>query len=296
MAISEAQLEAWSHQGSIRQSAATYEAIGNALKDPRAPFAAKAFDVFLQGSYGNNTNIHSDSDVDVVIRLSSVHYFDTGSLSEAEKALFDRDRSPGRYSYKEFKAAVLEWLTQNFGKGVRAGKKAIFVPGNGTRRDADVLVCVEHRDYYEYKGANSNKYHDGVCFWTTDGVKIVNYPKQHMENCTKKHQDTSSRFKPTIRTLKNMRNAMIEANYLLDGVAPSYFLEGLLYNVPNQLFVELRAATFSNYINWLNTCDQTKLICASGRYYLLRNGHPVCWNQKDFDTFRKAAVSYWLAH
>lgn len=39
MAISEAQLETWSHQGSVQQSAATYERIRQVLSDPRAPYA-----------------------------------------------------------------------------------------------------------------------------------------------------------------------------------------------------------------------------------------------------------------
>lgn len=296
MGISEAQLETWSHQGSKVQSAATYESIKSALNDVRAPYADKSFDVFLQGSYGNDTNIYADSDVDVVIRLSSVNYYDLDALPDEDKALFNQNLTPGKYSFKAFKEAVLAWLTAYFGNGVKAGKKAIFIPGNGNRRDADVLVCVENRRYYRYKGPQDNKYHDGICFWTPDGTKIVNYPKQHMGNCTTKHQATANRFKPTIRTLKNLRNSMIDDGYLLEGVAPSYFLEGMLYNVPSQLFVPVRAATFENYINWLDQCDQPNLLCASERYYLLRDGSPVCWNQNDFDTFRTAAVSYWKAH
>jgi hypothetical protein len=293
VAISEAQLETWSRQGSITQSKATYDTISAVLKDPKAPYASKNFDVFLQGSYGNDTNIYADSDVDVVIRLSSTYYYDTSSLSPEDEVVFHRETSAGTYSFNEFKVDVLWWLTQCFGNGVKAGKKAISIPGNGSRRDADVLVCVEHRSYYNYKGNYSNNYHEGVCFWTSDSTKIVNYPKQHMANCTTKHQSTSNLFKPTIRTLKNMRNAMIENGYLLDGVAPSYFLEGMLHNVPITLFVPSRATTFTNYMVWLDECDHSKLLCANGRYFLLYENSPVCWRKKDFDTFRAAAASFW---
>jgi len=67
---------------------------------------------------------------------------------------------------------------------VEPGNKAIFVKGNGSRRDADVLAAAEHR---RYTGPGDN-YHAGIVFWTSDGTEIVNFPKQHSANCTAKHQ------------------------------------------------------------------------------------------------------------
>jgi hypothetical protein len=39
-----------------------------------------------------------------------------------------------------------------------------------------------------------------------------------------------------VRVFKNMRNSMIEKGFLAEGVAPSYFIEGMLWNVPNDRF------------------------------------------------------------
>ncbi|MDZ5696117.1 hypothetical protein [Chelativorans sp. M5D2P16] len=123
-------------------------------------------------------------------------------------------------------AQVLAWLKEKFGAGVKAGKKANFIPGNGNRRDSDVLVCVANKTFMSYPATGEPAFVEGVCFWTSDGEKIVNYPRQHLDNCTAKNGATASRFKPSIRLLKNMRNAMIEQGYINDGLAPSYFLEG----------------------------------------------------------------------
>ena len=60
----------------------------------------------------------------------------------------------------------------------------------------------------------------------------VNYPKQHSDNLTQKHQETGQWLKPTIRIFKNMRTRMWQIGIIGDGVAPSYYIEGLLYNVP----------------------------------------------------------------
>jgi tRNA nucleotidyltransferase (CCA-adding enzyme) len=81
MAIPESQLETWSHQGSITQSSTTYGTVKRALEADDTKYANQAFKVFLQGSYGNDTNIYAESDVDIVIRLDSTYHFDIGALS-----------------------------------------------------------------------------------------------------------------------------------------------------------------------------------------------------------------------
>ena len=294
MAISEAQLDTWSKQGSITQSKATYDSIKAVLNDPKSPYYQHTFDIFLQGSYGNDTNVYADSDVDIIIRLTSIYYYDDSDLSDQEKTHFQSGFTPGPgYSFQKFKSEVLAWLRAHYGGSVVEGKKAITIPGNNYRRDADVLVCVNHRHYWSYQTPTTPHYSEGICFWTRDGGKIVNYPKQHMENCTAKHQNTSNRFKANVRVLKNMRNTMIEKNYLADGVAPSYFLEDLLSNVPNNLFTYRYSDTFANYMNWLDTCDRTKLTCANDIHWLLRDGYPTSWTEAKLKEFKSAAVTYW---
>ena len=70
MAIPEYQLDTWAKQGSVTQSAGTYDTIKRVLEDKNAPYAGKDFSIFLQGSYGNDTNVYRDSDVDIVICLN----------------------------------------------------------------------------------------------------------------------------------------------------------------------------------------------------------------------------------
>ena len=86
MSIPEKQLETWSHQGSITQSSSTYNTIKNVLEANTTPYTGKNFKVYLQGSYGNDTNIYAESDVDIVIQLDDCFYSDLESLSEEEKA------------------------------------------------------------------------------------------------------------------------------------------------------------------------------------------------------------------
>lgn len=293
MAHSESQLETWSHQGSKAQSAATYESVRNVLQDPAAPFASRSFDIFLQGSYGNDTNIYADSDVDIVICLTSVYYSDLSSLDQSQRSLYDSLFSPASYSWKQFRAEVLAWLKSKFGSDVVDGSKAIFVCGKGQRRDADVLVCAEHRRYVSYRAAYSSEFHRGIVFWTAAGTEIVNFPKQHHDNCVTRHQGTWFRFKPNVRVLKNYRNALVSAGKLPDGVAPSYFLEGLLWNMPANQFEGSIQSTVDNFVGWVGSTDRTQLSCANNLHWLVRDNTQVCWPGSHFQSYVSAVQADW---
>lgn len=293
MAIPESQLQTWSKQGSITQSASTYSTIKRALEANSVPYASREYDSFLQGSYGNSTNIYADSDVDVVMRLKSIFYYDLDRLAESDRDLFRKAYPGAPYTLPQFKTEVSGVLQKNFGKAVKPGKKAIFIPADGNRRDADVLPTAMFRRYNRFGSFATASYVEGICFFLDDGTQIVNFPKQHSENCTKKHQDTNQWFKPTVRLFKNLRNRMIDDGLIEAGLAPSYFIEGLLYNVPNDKFGGNFEDTVVNLLNWLVPADKTKFLCANEQYYLLFEGSAVTWRAASCKRFLDAAVDLW---
>lgn len=294
MGIPEKQLETWSHQGSVTQSSDTYNGIKATLEANTTPYAAKNFKVFLQGSYGNDTNIWAESDVDVVIRLDDAFRSDLTQLTDEEKAAYNRAYETATYSYPDFKQDVVRVLTDKYGAGVTAGDKAILIPASGNRRKADVIVAIEYRRYYKFSGLFDQSYDAGICFWNAKGDLIANYPSQHCSNLTAKHQATKSWLKPMIRILKNLRSKCIADNLLAAGVAPSYYLEGLLYNVPDAKFGVSYGQSFVEAFNWLQTeADKDKLVCANKQYYLLRDNAHTCWPKANGEAFLKAAIGLW---
>lgn len=293
MPIPESQLESWSHQGSITQSSNTYNAIKNALEANYAPYAEKNYRVFLQGSYGNDTNIFSESDVDLVVRLDDCFQHDLSDLSQAQQDAFKSSHSDATYTHVNFKSDVLDVLTDMYGNDVKSGEKAIAIAANGNRRKADVIVAIQYRRYNKFMSISDHSYVEGICFYTGSGEQIANYPKQHSENLTKKHQRTSQWLKPMARILKNLRSRLIAEDMLKSGVAPSYYLEGLLYNVPDQQFGKSYGDSLANAVNWVLSADRTKFVCANEQYYLLRDGSPVTWRTGQCDEFLDAAVELW---
>src|SRR5271170_7888729 len=122
MAIPESQLDTWSHQGSITQSSTTYATVKRALEASDTKYAGKSFEVFLQGSYCNDTNIYAESDVDVVIRLDSTYYYDTASLAPEELAAFKAAFIPTTYPYADYKSHVVAALEESFGSDAKPDK------------------------------------------------------------------------------------------------------------------------------------------------------------------------------
>jgi hypothetical protein len=293
MAIPESQLETWSHQGSVTQSAQTYDTIQRVLNDTASPYYARDFSIFLQGSYGNDTNVYRDSDVDIVIRLNQTYYSDTNSLTPNAKVNYQRAFSPSTYNHFDFKTDVLAWLQKKLGTDVKPGNKAIAIKGSGNRRDADVLVCAQHRRYRAASSGVDAQYDEGIIFWNSDGTEIVNFPKQHSENCITKHQNTNQRFKRMVRVYKNMRNSMIDDGYIEDGVAPSYFLDGMLWNVPAEKLAQTYEESFVNTFNWVLNADKANLACANDLHWLVRDNLNVCWSTGSFDTYLTAVKKYW---
>jgi hypothetical protein len=293
VAIPESQLDTWSKQGSVAQSRDTYATVKKTLEDSGFPYYLKSFESFLQGSYANDTNVYRDSDVDVVLRLDSAWYHNAPLLPTDQYLAFER-AYPGtaEYGLPEFKTQVAAWLKQKF-NGVRVGSKAIFIPGSGTRRDCDVLVCARFKYYYRFNSLYDESYAESICFFLKDGTRVVNFPKQHADNCTAKHKATSQWFKPTVRIYKNMRNYLVDSNMLQDGVAPSYFIEGMLWNVPAEKFGRSYDDTFVATYNHLINADRSTFKCANGIHPLLQGNSHVSWPPANCERYLNALRNLW---
>jgi hypothetical protein len=292
MAIPESQLTTWSAQGSITQSKNTYATVKNALEASQALYADHSFEIFLQGSYGNDTNIYADSDVDTVIRLDSIFRSDLSQLPAEQQAAYHQSFENATYTFAEFKQGVHTRLNTAFGENeVTLGDRAFHIKPSGSRRSADVVACHQYRRYIRFGGQHDQEYISGIIIPGTSTGDVINYPKSHSENLTAKHQSTNNWLKPTIRIFKNMRNKLIDDGAISDDTACSYFVEGMLHNVPDDKFGGTYGDTFCNSVNWLRQTDE-KLICPNRQYWLLGDSN-VQWTAAKRDQFLSALVGLW---
>ena len=157
VAIPEDQLTTWAKIGAQTTSKDTYAAVKLALEYKDAGYHDKNYQVFLQGSYGNDTNIRKESDVDVVIQLDSIFTYDIQSLPADQQTTFRQSHGPSAYTQSVYRQHVLDVLYERFGTDVEPGTKAVKIAANGNRRNSDVLIAIQHRRYSQYTGGQQRE-------------------------------------------------------------------------------------------------------------------------------------------
>jgi hypothetical protein len=264
MAIPESQLATWSNPGASTTAKSTRETVERVLKR-HGP--EKDFDVYLQGSYRNSTNIYGDSDVDVVVQLNSTFQYEISHLDTGQQQAFHRAYpTKASYLWQNFRRDVLGALIAGFGAGnVSEGSKCLKIAGGSGRLPCDVVPCLDYRHYNSFTSTDTNSVVHGIVFWSQpDSRKIINFPKPHYANGVTKNANTSERFKPVVRMLKNARNAAIKTSYLEEGVAPSYFEECFVYNAPSSAFDSAYADCYCNIVNFWANADLSGMPCQNG--------------------------------
>lgn len=266
MAIPESQFQIWSNQGATTASQNTYNSISKALDAYTWP-AGVQYDVYLQGSYKNYTNIRNDSDVDVVVELKSTFHYDLSTLSFSQKSWFEQDY-PGQatYGWIEFRADVIAALQNYYGADCvdTTKKKCVRVKAreNSGRLDADVIVCLTHRKYNNYPVVSESDLVEGIRFLVIQEYRwVINYPNVHFRNGARKNSRVNQLYKPTARVFKNAAKYMRGRNQIADDLAPSYFIECLAYNLPDGQFCPTYGDTYLNLLTWFVDTNWDALVC-----------------------------------
>jgi hypothetical protein len=219
----------------------TCRAIGEALRASDR-LSRYEFTVYPKGSYPNFTNVVRDSDVDIAVELTT--FFKAKFLGQAEGlTLGDVGFTVyrGDATLAAFKDDVEQALIAYFGsEAVDRGSKAIRVAENTGRLPADVVPCVTERTWTSQWNS-----HDGIRLLNDrkPDERIINYPKQHLEQGTRKNDETSRRYKRVVRILKRLENEMADEG-IIEPV-PSFLIESSVWNAPNSDF---EAATWKDRV------------------------------------------------
>lgn len=190
----------------------------------------KDIEVFVQGSYNNNTNVRRESDVDVAVVChdSLISDYPEG-LTRDDVGLIAAD-----YTYVQFKSDIGRALNNHFGFGsVTRGNKAFDIKATMSQVEADVAPFFEHRRY-----TSRTNYLEGVAMYPDNGMpsRIINWPKQHYENSVVKNTSTGRRYKSVVRAVKQLKNEMQDQKIVEASPITGFLIECLIWNVPNNYF------------------------------------------------------------
>jgi hypothetical protein len=195
--------------------------------DSHAAFKNLSYSVYAKGSYANNTNVRSDSDVDVAVECHQVVYYEDKDPNQ------DHSGTPyvGEWTPQHFREEVEIAVRAKFASGVdTSGTTAIQVNSNTSRVDADVVPSFTLHEYFA-----NGVVREGTRVFKKNGTHIDNYAKRQLTNGTAKNNRTNYRYKKTVRILKRLENAMVSAGKTDE--LPSYLMECLIYRCPDSNFM-----------------------------------------------------------
>lgn len=267
-------------------------AIRKAL-DASSKLSLKPIRVFTQGSYANRTNVRRDSDVDICVLYTGAFFGDYAMSQSLSRDVLGFTR--GGYSYADFKNDVEAALVDHFGKGaVTRGNKAFDVHANTYRVDADVVPCFQHRRYMGT--AENHWYHEGAQLNPDTGNPIINWPKHNYDNGVAKNEKTERRFKALVRIFKRLRNEITDHDHKAAEPIPSFLIECLVWNVPNNYFqYDSYFDAVRNAVAWLWNETRGDASCSewgevNELKYLFRPAQP--WTREQANDFLQTAWDY----
>jgi len=293
MSIPLSQLVTWANQGATVTAKATADSVRHAIDQFAGWTETPSYEIYLQGSYKNDTNIYGDSDVDVVVHLNSSYQWRGSNLPAADEARL-RALTPSTITWQKFRGDVLACLRAYYGAAdVEEGPKCLKLKPKAGRIAADVVVCQLFRLYRSFLSNTSFTFDEGMTLWVPPEKQwIVNFPNQHYANGVDKNTKTSGRYKPFVRVVKNLRVHLEDHGLLADGVAASYFVECLTYNAPNDVFKSTLDSSMLAYLQWLHTADLSTMTRQSGQAGLIGTSSDQ-WPFRSAQLFRNAAITLW---
>ncbi|WPN27658.1 nucleotidyltransferase [Pseudomonas sp. P5_109] len=254
--------------------------------DSHEPFNNCSLRIYAKGSYANNTNVRSDSDVDIAVECTEALYWD-----EFEKG----NHTPGKayegiWTPAKLRAELLSAMEAKFPDQVDStGSTAIQINSSSARVDADVVPC------FSFQYHISGEVRDGTKIFKTDGNSIVNYPAQQMAYGIAKNKRTGNSYKKGARLLKRIENAMAEDKTFRE--LPSFFMECLAYNCPDTVFAHstwtecLRAMLVHIWNNLQgDEPDSGRWVEVNEFFHLFHSNQK--WTREDGREFSKAAWNY----
>jgi hypothetical protein len=253
--------------------------------------AAMDITVRAQGSYYCRTNVRQDSDVDVRVTLNSTFFADY----PPGKTRTDFGNNAGSISFPDYKNLVANALNSYFGEdSVTRGDKAFDIHQNTYRIDADVVATLGYRWYTgRLNGDNSHHYHTGVAFDCDAGKRVINWPEENHENGQEKHDATGRRYKKMVRILKRLRYVMQDENIVAAKNIPSFLIECLVWNAPNDAFghdtyrEDIRAVLMHTFNDTLSDEKCHEWGEVNELKYLFRASQP--WTREQAHDFLSAA-------
>lgn len=219
-------------------------------------YSDEKIEIFIQGSYANNTCVRGESDVDIAVVRNDIYEYAWGSNFAPYVPAFKHNAEASIYK-SMVERALKEYFTSPC---VHRKNKSIKVDGNTYRKQADTVPAFGMHHIYNSDNKDYSNYNEGITIYADDGQVINNFPKQHIALGRSKNVATNHYYKKMVRIAKKLRYMMEDYGYHGATNVSSFGVESLLWNISNDVF--------KKYINYRFAFNEVVKYLYSNKTYL----------------------------
>lgn len=230
--------------------------------------------IYVQGSYQNGTMVDEFAKLEIVVEFGLNSFGEIIKKPQLKLKTFWLHNSLIKKRVVAFrpnihilaiKKRIFESLIESTGnEGIYNNSKSIYIPATKQLPiQCEILPCYTLSDE---KGCESV-----IIFDTIIDRNVAAFPKLHCDNLAKKNEETDGKFIKMVRVFRNIRDILIANSVIDDKFAPSYFLECLLYNIPNKIYEGKMSNTMLKILNYLINCNLNKFVCAHEQFKMFGN-------------------------
>lgn len=225
-------------------------------------FDSKDVLIYMQGSYASQTNTKFQSKIEVVVEVQKTNEYDYNLLTAEdfkmrENFFVDFDHY---FDVKRFKDALIKEIQKLIKQKVVVEATNILIPAFGElQHSIDIFPCFKYKYFLEDGASIRGK----LVYENNLEEHYLIFTNLHAANGELKDEMTQGCFKKMVRFLKTLTAISLREDFNLRNTR-GYYVECLLYNVPNEMYFSedgKLSSVFLKIINWLNFADLDDFVC-----------------------------------
>ncbi len=251
--------------------------------------------IYLQGCYACKTNTRFQSKLEIIVEIKKTREFDYNTMIRSDMKMRDNFfiDFDHYFDVRHFKDLLAEEISKLLRVKVSMENTTILVPAFGNIQHAiDIFPCFKYKYFRPEGGSIRSK----LVYDQSVEEHFLMFTNLHTVNGNFKDTVTQGNFKKIVRLMKNIVAISAREDNHIHYVR-GYYIECLLYNVPNEMYFSQDGKLSSvllKIINWLNFANLDDFVCQNQIWSLWGNADGF-WNQNSARQFINDVIEFYEA-
>lgn len=251
--------------------------------------------IYLQGCYACKTNTKFQSKLEVIVEINKTREYDYNTMIRSDMKLrenffIDFDHY---FDVKHFKDVLADEIKKLLRVNLTMGSTTILIPAFGKLQHAiDVFPCFKYKFFRPQGGSIRSK----LVYDQKLDEHFLMFTNLHTVNGNLKDTMTNGNFKRMVRLMKNLVAISAREDKNIHSIR-GYYIECLLYNVPNEMYHTNDGkllSVFLKVINWLNFANLDDFVCQN-QIWSLWGSADGFWHQNAARQFINDVIEFYEA-